>query len=306
MSSWFVVEGGREAALNHQSFNMKVCHSLICFFLLSLVDAKILVREATEGGNITVACSFTFSGNKKFFCKEECEEGNVLINTTGVRAQRGRYSIEYTEGSFPVSSTVLYVSISQLTKSDSGRYRCALDRVLFIDGFLEFEIKVIDAPTSSVPSASTPPGSFTPSSSSHQQHTDRPPAAPPAPSGVLLYVRVVLTIMVVLLSLTLLIFCRKRTNNNKDRSADTEFTSVTEANRVNEEIREDRRSRSPPEASSVNVYANFTKPTETTSKYSLVTAAGSQHKVRNNCGRILSSGSENRSFRLHPLKTSIW
>ena len=37
-------------------------------------------------------------------------------------------------------------------------------------------------------------------------------------TGVLLYVRVVLTIMVVLVSLGLLIFCMRRTNNNKGKT----------------------------------------------------------------------------------------
>ncbi|XP_044207957.1 CMRF35-like molecule 9 [Thunnus albacares] len=169
---------------------MKVRHSLICFFLLSLINAEIPVHEGTEGGNITVTCKFKLYGDKKFFCKEECEEGNVLIETTDVRAQSGRYSIEYKEGTFPVDSEILYVSISQLTKSDSGRYSCGLDRTWLPDGFSEFEIRVSDAPTTSVPSASAPPGSFTPSSSSpetteqsDQQQTDRPtaPPAPPAP-----------------------------------------------------------------------------------------------------------------------------
>ncbi|XP_042265115.1 uncharacterized protein LOC121895757 [Thunnus maccoyii] len=212
---------------------MKVRHSLICFFLLSLINAEIPVHEGTEGGIITVTCDFNFSGKKKFFCKEKCEEGNVLIDTTDVRAQNGRYSLEYKEGFYPVYSTILYVSISQLTKSDSGRYRCGLERTVLPDGFSEFEIRVSDAPTTSVPSASAPPGSFTPSSSSpetteqsDQQQTDRPtappaapaPPSPPARSGVLLYVRVVLTIMVVLVSLGLLIFCMRRTNNNKGKT----------------------------------------------------------------------------------------
>ena len=72
-----------------------------------------------------------------FFCKEKCEEGNVLIETTDVRAQSGRYSLEYKD-------FFLYVSISQLTKSDSGRYRCGLERTVLTDEFSEFEIRVSD------------------------------------------------------------------------------------------------------------------------------------------------------------------
>ncbi|XP_044206307.1 uncharacterized protein LOC122981697 isoform X1 [Thunnus albacares] len=106
--------------------------------------------------------------------------------------------------------------------------------------------------------------------------------------------------MVVLVSLGLLIFCMRRTNNNKDASADTELTSVTEANRVNEEIREDRRSRSPPEASSASVYANFTKPTETTSDHSLTTAASSQHEAN----RVNEEIREDRRSRSPPEASS--
>lgn len=89
-------------------------------------------------------CSFSLSGRKKFLCKDKCEEGDVLIETEDDAAQRGRYSIQYEEGSFPVSSTVLYVSFTELTKSDSGRYSCGLERPLLPDSYQEFEVRVID------------------------------------------------------------------------------------------------------------------------------------------------------------------
>lgn len=77
-----------------------------------LISAKTIIH--TEGDSITVECSFSLSGRKKFLCKDKCEEGDVLIETEGDTAQRGRYSIQYEEGSFPVSSTVLYVSFTEL------------------------------------------------------------------------------------------------------------------------------------------------------------------------------------------------
>lgn len=43
-----------------------------------------------------------------------------------------------------MSSTVLTVSISQLTKSDSGRYRCGLERPFLPDSYWEFDIRVTD------------------------------------------------------------------------------------------------------------------------------------------------------------------
>ena len=68
--------------------------------------------------------SFTQSGHTQFFCKEECKEEGVLIETTNKTAQRGRYTIEYSEtyrGEYLVS-----VTITNVTKSDSGLYRIGL------------------------------------------------------------------------------------------------------------------------------------------------------------------------------------
>ena len=75
------------------------------------------------------------------FCKGKCEEGNILVETTGDSAQRGRYSIRYVEGS--LLSAILYVSITKLTKSDSGWYQCGLERS-GPDSNQDFEITVTD------------------------------------------------------------------------------------------------------------------------------------------------------------------
>lgn len=76
-----------------------------------------------------------------FLWKEECKEKDILIETSEDRGQS--YSIKYIEGTFPVSNTLLYVSITSLTKSDSGRYRCYLDRWTRYS-YREFEIRVED------------------------------------------------------------------------------------------------------------------------------------------------------------------
>ncbi|XP_051280343.1 uncharacterized protein LOC127376930 isoform X2 [Dicentrarchus labrax] len=269
---------------------MKIHHSFIIFFFLSLQDGntgfikkEIPVRTGTEGGNITVGCSFVFifSRERKVLCKEKCEGKDILIETTDNRAQRGRYSIEYKEGSFGLSSSVLYVSITKLTKSDSGRYRCWLDRRFLLDSSKDFELRVEDAPTASkpnwktttkapftpsVPSASTPTttqslssssGSSTPSSSSPET-TNQPEqpqrAAGPATTGLLLYVCLTVVAMFIITSAAVLIFFRTRASKLKEPALETEYASVTEtpvlflqANRVYEEIGEqDRQSRSPP------------------------------------------------------------
>ncbi|XP_044066041.1 uncharacterized protein LOC122882587 isoform X2 [Siniperca chuatsi] len=197
---------------------MNVGHTLTCFFFLTLrdgntglINAEIPVHTGTEGGNITVGCSFYLSGVRKIFCKDECEGKDILVETTGDRAQSGRYSIEYIEGTFPLISTLLYVSITKLTKSDSGRYRCSLDRFLIPDSSEEFEIRVTDA------------------------------------TGVQLYVRLILVVMIIVSSVVVLIFCRKRASKPKEPHVEMEYATVTKPSRVSEEIREeDRESRSPP------------------------------------------------------------
>lgn len=87
----------------------------------------MLVRTGKEGGNITVACEFSFSGKTKIFCKEPCEQGDILIQTDEVTAESGRYSIKYEHRKF-WKYPIMYVSITKLNKSDAGKYRCGLDR----------------------------------------------------------------------------------------------------------------------------------------------------------------------------------
>lgn len=97
-----------------------------------------------EGGSITVKCTFSLTGRRRLFCTGKCEEGNILIDTTDDSAQNGRYSIKYEAGFYPLHKTVLNVSITQLRRSDSGMYRCSLDRILPFDSNEEFEIVVTD------------------------------------------------------------------------------------------------------------------------------------------------------------------
>ncbi|XP_051280303.1 uncharacterized protein LOC127376922 isoform X23 [Dicentrarchus labrax] len=308
---------------------MKARHTLICFFLLSLrdgntglINAEIPVRTGSEGGNITIVCSFSFSGSRMIFCKRECEVKDILIQTDENTAQSGRYGIEYKEGTFPASKTLLYVSITKLTKSDSGLYRCWLGRTLSPDSTKDFELRVEDAPTASkpnwktttkapftpsVPSASTPTttqslssssGSSTPSSSSpettNQPEKQQRAAGPDQVSlGVVLYVSLTLVMLIIALSAAVLIFCRKRASKPKEPPLESEYANVTVANRVYEEIgEEDRQSRSPPaEISTVYTYAKYSKPNavETTDEYSFVTAAGSPNKTEDDLSKLTYS-----------------
>lgn len=118
--------------------------TVLCDGNIGLVNANTQLI-CTEGSSVIVACHFTLSGRRKFLCKDECKEEDILIETEGDTAQSGRYSILYKTGTyFPVSSTVLYVSITQLTRSDSGRYRCGLERSFLPDSYWAFEIRVTE------------------------------------------------------------------------------------------------------------------------------------------------------------------
>ncbi|XP_050923584.1 uncharacterized protein LOC108890929 isoform X3 [Lates calcarifer] len=237
---------------------MKVHHTLICFFLMlqetDLINAETFIRTEPEGGNMTVTCTFNFSGSKKIFCKNECtEDKDILIETEENRAQSGRYSIEYKEGFYPVSSTLLYVTITQLTKSDSGRYRCSLERTGFSDGYDEIDLRVTDAPTTSIPDCTLPPFSTslpsasTPtliqttqsltSSSSSSPETTKQPETSSAGSGyfLVLVTCVPVVMVVVLLVVVLLLLYRKKIkvshgSNTRGKSDCTVMEGVTYEN----------------------------------------------------------------------------
>ncbi|XP_047438377.1 uncharacterized protein LOC125006418 [Mugil cephalus] len=277
---------------------MKVRNTWIFFFFFfflalqdgntGLVNGRIYTEK--EGGNITVECSFTFSGGRRLFCRNKCEEGNILIDTTEVKAQRDRYSIEYIKRGV-LSADTLYVSITQLKKSDSGWYRCYLrERTWSKDSSEDFEITVTEAstppkPTLSLgpfststyfPSSSTPPTPLTSTSSSFSEGPVQP-ASSSAGSGLILYVALTLVFMIIILSVALMIFCKwRRTTKPKAcfpvSPIESVYTDVAWTDRLYEEIREDKRSSSPPEGiSTVYTCAKYVKPNgaESSDDYSL-------------------------------------
>uniref|UniRef100_A0A8C7WVX2 Immunoglobulin V-set domain-containing protein n=1 Tax=Oryzias sinensis TaxID=183150 RepID=A0A8C7WVX2_9TELE len=65
------------------------------------------------------------TSTQNLLCKEICED-NILIDTYRDEDQRGRYSIKY-EYRY-LKSSILDVTITKLTKSDSGLYTCELQK----------------------------------------------------------------------------------------------------------------------------------------------------------------------------------
>ncbi|XP_044206864.1 uncharacterized protein LOC122982002 isoform X2 [Thunnus albacares] len=280
---------------------MKVHHTLIFFFLtlqdgnIGLINAEIPIFTRTEGQSITVICPFTNTGERTYFCKDECEK--YILEMYYIRAQRGRYIMEYKNTR---AGRRLHVTITQLTKSDSGRYRCGLDKHFSRDPYEEFKIIVTNAPSiskpkvtlrpslTSVQSASTPTTtqsfrrSSTTSSSSAKttnQSEQQQNKTTAGGSGVLLFVCLILVIVVLLFSVAVLIFCKKRASKPKEHPVETEYADVTWANRVYEEIGEEgRQSRSPPVEISSTYSAKFTKPSgvETSDDYSFTAATASR------------------------------
>lgn len=79
----------------------------------------------------------------KLFCKGDCKDGVVLVATAGVEAQSGRFRMEYK--SMPQASmTPVSVSITNLTKSDSGKYSCTSEGTLAGAETQTFVVKVVD------------------------------------------------------------------------------------------------------------------------------------------------------------------
>ena len=107
-----------------------------------LVSAKLNIFTGAEGTSGSITCYISQHKKMKFLCKEECKGEGILIKTVDIRAQNGRFSIEYKRKSS--GRGVLTVTITNLTKSDAGRYRSGLGTDLVLDSYRDFEIRVSD------------------------------------------------------------------------------------------------------------------------------------------------------------------
>ncbi|XP_020512742.2 uncharacterized protein [Labrus bergylta] len=233
---------------------MKVRHTLIFFVFISttlengdacLTERDILNHTATEGGNFKIKCYFDNPDERKIFCRDDCREEDILVETSGVRAQRGRYSIGYNEEHVGMSIMPLYVSIKHLTKADSGRYSCVFGNLQSPSDTQVMELRVEGAPTTSEPSqtiqplsTSAPPAS-TPTTTLEKLAT--PAAARGLPQetnpGVQLNVQLVLILMIIVLSAAVLIVCR-RTRKPQESHVGLEDVNIISADGLHEEARE--------------------------------------------------------------------
>ncbi|KAK2850841.1 hypothetical protein Q5P01_007117 [Channa striata] len=127
---------------------MKIHHILLFGFLSAvlcggntgLVSAKLSIFTGPEGGDGTIQCLFSSSGTWKFFCKDQCTEKGILLKTDGLTATNGRYSIKYESESS--GKMFLSVGITNLTQSDSGRYKAGVGPSSGPDSYCEYEARV--------------------------------------------------------------------------------------------------------------------------------------------------------------------
>lgn len=119
-------------------------------FPAALQDGHTKVTSAQRhfyglaGQSITIECYFSSSKKWKIFCKEKCEEGNILIETQLSSDHHGRYSTEYKYKYEYEYKYILSVSIRSLIKSDSGRYTCGLGQYPSSYQFTHFGIVVAE------------------------------------------------------------------------------------------------------------------------------------------------------------------
>ncbi|KAM4571160.1 uncharacterized protein V3H82_010854 isoform 4-T4 [Fundulus diaphanus] len=288
---------------------MNIHHSLFCFFIVSLQVRNCGSATALKnmygaaGEDVSFHCGLYSSESWKIFCRENCEGGNILIRTKESKAQSGRYSTECVTG---VTSGwfALYVSISGLTQSDSGRYRCGVGKSLSSASYQDFRLVLVDVD----PSVSTPPprtsissssGSYTPSVSSETTDlsvltqwstTTSQDAANRGSAEVLRFVALTLVIIIILLSVALLVCCRKRSEKHHTALL-VQTENATESYRIKEDVREeDQQWRS----ADVEIYVAYretttTKPTEaeTSQSCSSATATTSQHQAEDDWNKVI-------------------
>ncbi|XP_039460479.1 uncharacterized protein LOC116311862 isoform X3 [Oreochromis aureus] len=261
--------GGSPSSVSYRQFEVVVAEAL-----LDGDDPAQLKHFYKEtGSSLTVGCYFNQSGGQKFFCRGECGEDKVLLQTDDEDASKDRYRIGYRGTSEETyrGQGIVYVTITQLTESDSGQYRCSLNRSQA--SFRLFVLSVTDV----VQSAFSP--SLTSSVTTEQP--EKTSEGVSLPVGLTVAV-IIIIIVIILLSVSVLIFCKKRSAKPKNPRVETEYAAVTETNNaVYEEIRDEGGEKAAPvEISSVYALAKYNNVPETTDDYSMITAATPEHSVR--------------------------
>ncbi|KAF5898373.1 CMRF35-like molecule 1 isoform X1, partial [Clarias magur] len=96
-----------------------------------------------ERASVTIECSQQWAeNNRKYFCKDLCKEDKDVV-VDSVQPPPVRFNLQNRGNTFTVT-------ITNLSKTDSGRYWCGVDRY-FSDTYTEVILTVLEAPPSSPP-----------------------------------------------------------------------------------------------------------------------------------------------------------
>ncbi|XP_053332983.1 CMRF35-like molecule 7 [Clarias gariepinus] len=123
---------------------MKLLLCVICIHLSAqrLVTSEIKVN-GYERASVTIECSHRWAEkNRKYFCKDLCKEDKDVV-VDSVKTPRVRFHLQDRGNTFTVT-------ITNLSKTDSGTYWCAVDR-FFSDTYTKVILTVLEVPLSSPP-----------------------------------------------------------------------------------------------------------------------------------------------------------
>ncbi|XP_039878810.1 uncharacterized protein LOC120728127 isoform X1 [Simochromis diagramma] len=266
------------SSVSYKQFEVVVAEAL-----LDGSDDQLKHFDKETGSSLTVGCYFNQSGGQKYLCRGECGEHEVLFQTDGEDNFKDRYRIGFrgTSEEKYKGGGILYVTITQLTESDSGRYRCSLNPAAGQGSFRDFEISVTDA----VVQSASPPSLTT------EQPEKTSEGTTVSTDGLLsVGLTVAVIIIIILLSVSVLMFCKKR--SAKSHPVETEYAAVTETNNaVYEEIRDEggQKGAAPVEISSVYALAKYNNTPETTDDYSVITAATPEHSAEDDSSKLTKS-----------------
>ncbi|XP_055020347.1 uncharacterized protein LOC129411973 isoform X3 [Boleophthalmus pectinirostris] len=158
---------------------------------------------------------------------------NILVETTGRRAEKDRYSLQFDEW-----TNIMTVGIKKVQLSDSGQYKCKLERT-GPDGHETFQISVLKVRPTQRPGPSPDPGfdpdpdpspSLNPNSTirpEHELQSEAPHRS--SQTGSVLYIGVTLAVILMIFSVVLLIFyCKKKENKPTEFAVNRELGEVPE------------------------------------------------------------------------------
>ncbi|XP_057188071.1 CMRF35-like molecule 5 isoform X2 [Triplophysa rosa] len=120
--------------------NMKFGLVWLCLagFGISATDETDI--NGREGEHVTVACIHGYaSTNKKYFCREPCKGDDVLVSSD--RSPNKRFSLK------DFRNSTFTVTIADLQESDSGLYRCGVNRSAALDTYLQINLRIYKADT---------------------------------------------------------------------------------------------------------------------------------------------------------------